>query len=89
MIDEIKKIMCNMTGFLCEKNKRYGNSIQWKTGIFNKSRVFDQITVRIDDKLARIANSQELRKNDVVDLAGYLILLCINEGWTDFSDLID
>jgi len=44
---------------------------------------------RIDDKLSRIKNSEELRKNDVVDLMGYLVLLCIKKGWMNFKDLID
>ena len=49
----------------------------------------DSIYQRLDDKLSRIKNSDEPMKNDVFDLIGYLILLCVKKGWTDFTELID
>jgi len=75
--------------FLSEKNKRYGNSALEPMEIFTGKTKPLGIGVRIDDKLSRIKNSQELRKNDVVDLMGYLVLLCIGNAWTDFKELID
>ena len=71
------------------KNARYGDSITEPLRLFSKLSGEEAIRVRLDDKLSRIQNSQELRKNDVVDLMGYLSLLCISKGWTDFEDLID
>ena len=47
------------------------------------------VRARIDDKIARIRNGSELRKNDVVDLIGYLVLLSIQQGWEDLGDLAD
>jgi len=73
--------------FLIEKNKRYGNSAIEPINIFDKFG--GSICTRIDDKLSRIKNSEELRKNDVVDLLGYLVLLCVERGWDNFEDLID
>ena len=32
---------------------------------------------------------ESLRKNDVVDLAGYLVLLMVEQGWDDFGDMLD
>ena len=80
--------------FLTEKNKRYGNSALEPLGIFSshvkgENQALDNILVRLDDKLSRVKNTTELRKNDIADIIGYLILLCINQGWEDFSDLID
>lgn len=74
---------------LLEKNKRYGNSALQPLAIFSKQDASSSISVRIDDKLSRIKNSPTLRKNDVFDLIGYCTLLCVNQGWTDFDELID
>ena len=87
---DIQTACQSLSEFLLEKNRRYGNSALEPVGIFAKAiEPNDQLTVRIDDKLARIRNSKELRKNDVVDPAGYLILVMIANGWTDLKDQID
>lgn len=57
--------------------------------IFSKADTDEQLKIRLDDKLSIIANADELRKNDTVDLLGYLVLLCVANGWNDFTDLID
>ncbi len=75
--------------FLLEKNKRYGNSALEPIGFFSKLSPKEGIKLRLDDKVKRIKNSSELRKNDTVDLMGYLLLLCVSEDWTDFKDLLD
>lgn len=69
-----------------EKDKRYANSALKPLDIFAKHHSYGS---RIDEKLARVKNSQELRKNDVADIIGGLILLCKDRNWSDFSDLID
>lgn len=79
----------SMAHLLTEKNKRYGNSALQPLSIFNKLNASDSIKIRLDDKLARVMNGKELRKNDVADLIGYLTLLCIANGWTNFDELID
>ena len=79
------EITCeNLTKFLMEKNKRYGNSALEPLKVFSKIEPDNSICVRIDDKLSRIVNGKELKKNDIVVLAGYLVLLCTQNGWTDF-----
>jgi len=85
----IDKVCNSMARLLTEKNKRYGNSALEPLRVFNRADASDGIMVRIDDKLSRIKNSDKLRKNDVSDLIGYLVLLCIAQGWTSFDDLID
>ena len=79
----------SLEAFLMEKNKRYGNSALEPIQTFSKLSSVEGILQRIDDKISRIKNSKELRKNDVVDLVGYLVLLCVNKGWTNFNDQID
>lgn len=68
------------------KDARYGNSALKPLEIFSKHHPYGS---RIDEKLARIKYSDELRKNDVADIIGGLMLLCQDRGWDYFEDLID
>lgn len=81
--------MDSMRDFLLEKNRRYGDSALHPKRMFSKATTDEQILVRLDDKISRIQNSTELRKNDIADMIGYLALLCVAKRWTDFSDLLD
>lgn len=66
--DEIKTL-------LISKNKSYGNSVLEPVRIFSKAVTLEQINVRIDDKLSRIARGHEFDGDDTeLDLIGYLIL---------------
>ncbi len=87
--EQIIKTCDSLKEFLLEKNKRYGNSALEPIGVFSKLTPKEGIKIRLDDKVKRIKNSSELRKNDTVDLMGYLLLLCVSEDWTDFKDLLD
>lgn len=87
--EQVEATMGSLKDILIEKNKRYGNSALEPIRVFSKATNIEQLLVRCDDKLKRIANSNELRKNDVADLTNYLILLCIAKEWTDFSELLD
>jgi len=86
---KIKSTLDSLASLLLEKNKRYGNAALEPLGVFNKHSSGNGILIRLDDKLRRIANSEELRKNDIADIMGYLTLLCVDKGWNDFNDLID
>jgi len=68
------------------KDKNYGNSALQPLDIFAKHHSYGS---RIDEKLARIKYSIELRKNDVADIIGGLMLLCKDNDWDNFEDLID
>ena len=87
--EKIDQVCSNFATFLKEKNKRYGDSAIAPIRIFSKSEAGDNILNRCDEKLSRIRNSPELRKNDICDLMGYLVLLCIQQDWTTFEDLVD
>ncbi len=96
MEDNSKKIseVCNSIEIvLLEKNKRYGDAALNPLSIFTnhlgENRATDLILTRLDDKLSRVKNSKELRKNDLFDMIGYLILLCVKKSWTSFKDLLD
>ena len=85
----LKYLLGCMERFLKEKNLKYGNAALEPINVFCCDSAEGSICTRIDDKISRIKNSDELRKNDVVDLTGYLILLLIEKGWLDFYDLED
>lgn len=87
--DKIIKVCDNIKKFLLEKNKRYGNSALEPIRIHSKADNVEQILVRLDDKLSRIKNSDEMRKNDIVDIIGYYVLLLVSKDYIDFEDLID
>lgn len=66
--DQIKKL-------LLEKNAAYGNSALDPVRVFSKCAADEQLRVRIDDKLSRIARGHEYPGDDTInDLIGYLIL---------------
>lgn len=86
---KIEAVCTNLANFLKEKNRKYGDSALKPTQIFSKAANTDSITSRIDELLGRINTADTLRKNDVVDLTGYLILLLISEDWTTFEEMMD
>lgn len=60
---------------LIEKSKAYGSSWRDPLRIFSRALPAEQLRVRIDDKLSRIARGSEYVGDDtVLDLIGYLIL---------------
>lgn len=81
-----KDITDSLASLLEYKNSKYGNSALEPLEIFaGKTKV----GTRIDDKLARIKNSKTLRKNDISDFLGYLVLICRENNWTNFDELKD
>ncbi len=85
----VSDILTGMISLLEYKNKQYGDSAGSPIKVFSKIEAIEGINQRLDDKLMRIKNSKELRKNDVSDLIGYLTLLCREQGWSDFSEFKD
>ena len=60
---------------LLAKNKAYGNSALDPVRIFSKADPVEQIKVRIDDKLSRLARGSDAGEDVEQDLIGYLVLL--------------
>ena len=79
-------ILTSLNSLLEYKNEKYGNVALEPLNIFTK---YGGIGQRIDDKLSRIKNSDELRKNDVADMLGYLVLLCKENGFESFEEFKD
>tara|TARA_R110002020_G_scaffold392352_1_gene602614 strand:+ start:3593 stop:4054 length:462 start_codon:yes stop_codon:yes gene_type:complete len=79
-------ILSSINDLLEYKNAKYGNAALEPLNIFSE---FGAIGQRLDDKLARVKNCEELRKNDIVDIIGYLVLLCKEHGWESFDEFKD
>lgn len=78
--DKVFSITDGIAEMLIEKNLKYGNSALEPKRIFSKADSAEQIKVRIDDKLSRIANQNLEDDEDVIqDLIGYLVLLKISQ----------
>jgi hypothetical protein len=74
------KRQCNLIAdLLCQKNAKYGNAALEPRRILSKCSPMEQIAVRIDDKLSRIATvgMAGADEDTVLDLIGYLVLLRI------------
>lgn len=70
-LDQVKDL-------LKEKNAKYGDSAANPMRVFSQASVREQILVRIDDKLSRIAKGagyNEADEDTIADLVGYLALL--------------
>lgn len=66
--DSIKRL-------LLEKNVSYGNSFSSPINIFSKATATEQLAIRIDDKLNRLAKGSGYADEDtILDLIGYLVL---------------
>jgi hypothetical protein len=74
--NRITAVCEEIKNMLIEKNEAYGNSAAEPVRVFSKSDNLEQIRVRIDDKLSRIAKSGEDFDDEdtVLDLIGYLVL---------------
>ena len=73
----IERVCDDVRDLLISKNKKYGNSALEPRRVFSKSDPIEQIKVRIDDKLSRIATSgtEGTDEDTLQDLIGYLVLL--------------
>lgn len=78
---EIRRIMSELTEMLVAKNRAYGNSALDPVRIFSKATPQEQILVRLDDKLSRLARGSEFPGDDTIrDLVGYLVLLLVSKA---------
>lgn len=88
---EVTLVLKQLDNMLREKNRKYGDSALTPKRIFSRASAVEQIKVRIDDKLSRLANEQADEDEDVVwDLLGYLVLLRIAQkrGKRTVSDIM-
>lgn len=76
--EDINKVLHEITAVLLEKNRKYGDSALNPVRLFSKASPIEQLKVRLDDKLSRLASGQTDDTEDVeLDLLGYLVMLRI------------
>jgi len=82
---KIKKVFASMEAMLIAKNNAYNDSALHPIKVFSKDTTTNSLCVRIEDKLSRIANRDELHQDDIADLIGYLMLLMIDNDWLEYN----
>lgn len=75
----LARLLDDLGRFLTKKNEKYGNSALEPVRIFSKADVYEQLRVRIDDKLSRLALGQDEDEDVMLDLWGYLTLWLLQE----------
>ncbi len=78
-------VCAEITEFLVTKNQQYGDSAIDPVRIFSRANTEEQLLIRLDDKLSRIARGKsEIENEDVLkDLVGYLVLLLVHRRRTN------
>lgn len=83
----VTQVCDDLADLLIAKNRAYGNSALDPVRIFSRASTSEQLRVRIDDKLSRLARGSALPDESLMDTArdliGYLVLLLIAEGKTN------
>ena len=75
---DLDQVLYEIRDLLIEKNSKYGDSALNPVRIFSKANSSEQIKVRIDDKLSRLARGIGDEDEDILkDTIGYLIMLRI------------
>lgn len=79
---KITETLDGIRDLLLEKNRAYGDSALDPVRVFSRANTVEQIKVRIDDKISRLARGADTDKvpeDTVRDLIGYCVLLLIAE----------
>ena len=75
--EQVDAVLNDIGDMVKAKNQAYGNSALDPVRVFSKASVEEQLLVRIDDKLSRLARGHAAGEDVVKDLLGYLVLLRI------------
>lgn len=77
---DLDAVLAQVRAVLIEKNKRYGDSALNPVRVFSRASAQEQIRVRLDDKLSRLARGTHDTadtEDAELDALGYLVLLRI------------
>lgn len=69
----------DIKGMLLSKNEAYGDSALQPVRIYSRANTREQLLVRIDDKISRVARGSAAGEDVTRDLIGYLILLLVHD----------
>ncbi|MFH0899063.1 MAG: hypothetical protein V2A73_00395 [Pseudomonadota bacterium] len=74
-VDRARQFLFRVADMLLGKNARYGDSAAHPLRVLSRAPRDEQIKVRIDDKLSRIARGTSDDEDTLADLVGYCALL--------------
>lgn len=77
---DLDNVLNEVRQLLVAKNEAYGDSALDPVRIFSKASPLEQLQVRIDDKLSRLARGAEAGEDVIQDLLGYLIIYRIQHN---------
>lgn len=72
--EELNKVLKEVGTMLEQKNAAYGDAALNPVRIFSKADPLEQLKVRIDDKLSRLARGNAAGEDVIHDLLGYLVI---------------
>lgn len=76
---ELNGVLAEIETLLIKKNEAYGDSALNPVRVFSKSNAIEQLNVRIDDKLSRLARGDNAGEDVILDLLGYLLIYRIQQ----------
>ena len=71
---DVRRILASIGDLLIAKNEAYGDAALNPVRIFSTADPLEQLRVRLDDKLSRIARGSDAGEDVITDLIGYLVL---------------
>lgn len=74
---DLDVVIQDVRELLIRKNLAYGDSALNPVRVFSKVSIYEQLLVRIDDKLSRLVHGEAAGEDVYKDLVGYLILFHI------------
>lgn len=74
---ELREVLAELESMLLAKHEAYGDSALNPVRVFSRADPTEQLLVRIDDKLSRLARGTASGEDVEHDLLGYLVLLRI------------
>lgn len=72
---DVQEVLADVGDLLIKKNAQYGDSALDPMRIFSRASTVEQLKVRLDDKLSRLARGLGEDEDVERDLMGYLVLL--------------
>ena len=77
--EQLNEVLDEVRLMLVQKNEAYGDAALNPVRIFSKADPLEQLKVRIDDKLSRLARGENAGEDVIHDLLGYLIIYRIQQ----------
>lgn len=72
--EQLDEVLNEVRAMLIQKNQAYGDAALNPVRIFSKADPLEQLKVRIDDKLSRLARGEQAGEDVIHDLLGYLVI---------------